>query len=180
MSEVRSWSAPAQQLSGRPTVAVTDELNSLIFIKSKTPLYLVMTDQSASSTASMPSLPSSLLSRFWREQHTQKFISIILIHTCAFSHLRLKLVLLTTVWRGEIFFSAHCSKAQYFKKREKFLVVYQVWHWVVSVLTRATPACLSTPNVSTTVTYVITLSKACIASSNILKEIVKLSKEKYK
>ena len=69
MSEVRSWSAPVWQLSGRPIVAGTDELNSLIFIKSKIPLYLVMTDQSASSTASMPTLPSSLLSRFWREQH---------------------------------------------------------------------------------------------------------------
>ena len=64
MSEVRSWSAPVWQLSGRPIVAGTDELNSLIFIKSKIPLYLVMTDQSASSTASMPTLPSSLLSRF--------------------------------------------------------------------------------------------------------------------
>ena len=64
MSEVRSWSAPAQQMSGWPTLAGTDKLNSLIFIKSKIPLYLVMTDQSASSTASMPTLPSSLLSRF--------------------------------------------------------------------------------------------------------------------
>ena len=64
MSEVRSWSAPVWQLSGRPIVAGTDELNSLIFIKSKIPLYLVMTDQSASSTASTPTLPSSLLSRF--------------------------------------------------------------------------------------------------------------------
>ena len=65
MSEVRS-SAPARQLSGRPTVAGTDQLNSLIFIRSKTLcyLYLVMTDQSASSTASVPTLPSSLLSRF--------------------------------------------------------------------------------------------------------------------
>ena len=62
MSEVRSWSVPAQQLSGRPTVAGTNKLNSLIFIRSKTPLYLVMTDQSASIT-------SSLLSRFWWEQH---------------------------------------------------------------------------------------------------------------
>ena len=53
MSEVRSWSAPA------PRVAGTDKLNSLIFIMSKTPLYLVMTD-----TASVPTLPSSLLSRF--------------------------------------------------------------------------------------------------------------------
>ena len=61
MSEVRSWSA---QMSGRPTVAGTDKLNSLIFIRSKTPPYLVMTDQSASSTASVPTLPSSLLSRF--------------------------------------------------------------------------------------------------------------------
>ncbi len=60
---------PCGRLSGRPIVAGTDELNSLIFIKSKIPLYLVMTDQSASSTASMPTLPSSLLSRFWREQH---------------------------------------------------------------------------------------------------------------
>ena len=64
MSEVRSWSAPAWQLSGWPIVAGTDELNSLIFIKSKIALYLVMTDQSASSTASTPTLPSSLLSRF--------------------------------------------------------------------------------------------------------------------
>ena len=55
---------PCGRLSGRPIVAGTDELNSLIFIKSKIPLYLVMTDQSASSTASMPTL-----SRFWREQH---------------------------------------------------------------------------------------------------------------
>ena len=59
MSEVRSWSAPARQLSGRPTVAGTDQLNSLIFIKSK-----VMIDQSAYITASVPTLPSSLLSRF--------------------------------------------------------------------------------------------------------------------
>ena len=64
MSEVRSWSAPARQISGRPTVAGTDKLNSLIFTRSKTPLYLVMTDQSASITASVPTLPSSLLSRF--------------------------------------------------------------------------------------------------------------------
>ena len=28
MSEVRSWSAPARQMSGRPTVAGTDQLNS--------------------------------------------------------------------------------------------------------------------------------------------------------
>ena len=33
---------------------------------------------------------------------------------------------------------------------------------------------------STSVTYVIKLSKAYKASSNVLKEIVKLSKEKYK
>ena len=64
MSEVRSWSVPARQLSRRPTVAGTDQLNSLIFIRSKTPLYLVTADQSASSTASVPTLPSSLLSRF--------------------------------------------------------------------------------------------------------------------
>ena len=64
MSEVSSWSVPVRQMSGRPTVAVTDKLNSLIFIRSKTPLYLVTTDQSASSTGSMPTLPSSLLSRF--------------------------------------------------------------------------------------------------------------------
>ena len=51
MSEVRSWSAPARQLSGWPTVAGTNKLNSLIFIRSENPLYLVMTDQSASSTA---------------------------------------------------------------------------------------------------------------------------------
>ena len=51
MSEVRSWSAPAQQLSGQPTVDVTDKLNSLISIRSKTPLYLVMTDQSASTAS---------------------------------------------------------------------------------------------------------------------------------
>ena len=65
MSEVRSWSAPARQLSGRPKVAGTDELNWSIFIRSKTPLYLVMTDQCASSTAIVPTLPSSLLSRFY-------------------------------------------------------------------------------------------------------------------
>ena len=64
MSEVRSWSVPARQLSGGPTAAGTDQLNSLIFIRSKTPLYLVMTDRSASSTASVPTLPSSLLLRF--------------------------------------------------------------------------------------------------------------------
>ena len=51
MSEVRSWSTPAWQLSRRPTVAGTNKLNSLIFIRSRNPLYLVMTDQSASSTA---------------------------------------------------------------------------------------------------------------------------------
>ena len=38
MSEVRSWSAPARQLIGRPTVAGTDQLNSLIFDKVKDPL----------------------------------------------------------------------------------------------------------------------------------------------
>ena len=76
MSEVRSWSAPMQQMSRRPTVAGTDQLNSLIFIKSKTklntlifirsktPPYLVTNDKSASSAASVPTLPSSLLSRF--------------------------------------------------------------------------------------------------------------------
>ena len=63
-SEMRSCSAPARQMSGRPTVAGTDKFNSLIFIKSKTPLYWVITDQSASSTASVPTLPSSLFSRF--------------------------------------------------------------------------------------------------------------------
>ena len=52
MSEVRSWS------EWGPTVTGIDKLKSLIFIRSKTPLYLVMTDQSASSTA------SSLLSGF--------------------------------------------------------------------------------------------------------------------
>ena len=62
--EVRSWSEPARQLSRRPAVAGTDRLNSLIFIRSKTPLYLVITDQSASSTDSVPTLPSSLLSGF--------------------------------------------------------------------------------------------------------------------
>ena len=51
-------------MNGWPTVAVTDKLNSSIFIRSKTPPYLVMTDQSASSTDSVPTLPSSLLSRF--------------------------------------------------------------------------------------------------------------------
>ena len=59
----------SEKLSGRPTVAGTDKLNSLIFIRSKTPLYLVMIDQSAYITASVPTFPSSLLSRFWREQH---------------------------------------------------------------------------------------------------------------
>ena len=54
MSEVRSWSVPVQQLSGWPTAAGTGKLNSLIFIRSKTPLYLVMTDQSASITARVP------------------------------------------------------------------------------------------------------------------------------
>ena len=34
MSKVRSWSAPARQLSRRPTVAGTDKLSSLIFIRS--------------------------------------------------------------------------------------------------------------------------------------------------
>ena len=71
MSEMRSWSVPALQMSRWPTAAVTDKLNSLIFIRSKTPLYLVTTDQSAPSTDSMPTLPSSLLSRFWREQQKQ-------------------------------------------------------------------------------------------------------------
>ena len=38
-------------MSRQPTVAVIDiNFNSLIFIRSKTPLHLVMTDQSASST----------------------------------------------------------------------------------------------------------------------------------
>ena len=40
MSEVRSRSAPARQMSGLPTAAGTDTLNSLIFIRSKTPLRL--------------------------------------------------------------------------------------------------------------------------------------------
>ena len=39
ISEVRSWSAPARQISRWPTVAVTGKLNSLIFIRSK-PLYI--------------------------------------------------------------------------------------------------------------------------------------------
>jgi len=60
-SEVRSLSVPARQLRGLPTAAVTDNFNSLIFIRSKTPPYLVMTDQCASSTASVPTLPSSQL-----------------------------------------------------------------------------------------------------------------------
>ena len=47
-----------RQMNGQPTVAGTDKHNSLIFIRSKTPLYLVMTDQSASSTASMPIIPA--------------------------------------------------------------------------------------------------------------------------
>ena len=64
MSEVRSWSAPTQEMNRQPTVAVTDKLNSLIFIRSKTPLYLITTDQSAPSTDSVPTLLSSLLSRF--------------------------------------------------------------------------------------------------------------------
>ena len=51
-------------MSRQPTVAVTDQLISSIFIRSKTPLYLVMTDQSASSTDSVLTLPSSPLSRF--------------------------------------------------------------------------------------------------------------------
>ena len=54
MSEVRSCSASARQLSGLPTVVGTDRCNSLICIRSKTPPYLVMTDQSASRTASVP------------------------------------------------------------------------------------------------------------------------------
>ena len=54
MSDVRSCSASARQLSGLPTVAGTDRCNSLICISSKTPPYLVMTDQSASRTASVP------------------------------------------------------------------------------------------------------------------------------
>ena len=76
MSEVRSWSAPARQLIGRPTVAGTDKLNSLIFIKSNTPLYLVMTDQSASRTASVPTLPSSL-QMFLVPTHPPKYMSSI-------------------------------------------------------------------------------------------------------
>ena len=40
MSEVRSRSAPARQMSGLPTAAGTDTRNSLIFIKSKTRLRL--------------------------------------------------------------------------------------------------------------------------------------------
>ena len=59
MSEVRSRSVPVLQVNGRPTVAVTDKRNSWIFIRSKTPLYLVMTYQSAPSIASVPTLPSS-------------------------------------------------------------------------------------------------------------------------
>ena len=51
-------------MSGQPTVAVTDKLNSSIFIRSKIPPHLVMTDQFASSTDSVPTFPSSLLSRF--------------------------------------------------------------------------------------------------------------------
>ena len=54
MSEVRSWSAPTQEMNRQPTVAVTDKLNSWIFVRSKTPLYLVRTDPSASSTDSVP------------------------------------------------------------------------------------------------------------------------------
>ena len=96
MSEVRSWSAPAWQLNGwqlslRPTVAGTDKLNSLIFIRSKTPPYLVMTDQSESSTAFKILMGTAL----------KKISSIILIHTSAFSHLQLKLTLLTTRPEGE-------------------------------------------------------------------------------
>ena len=96
MSEERSWSVPAWQLSGwqlsrRPTVAGTDKLNSLVFIRSKTAPYLVMTDQSASSTAFKILMGTALT----------KFSSIILIHTSAISHLQLKLTLLTTRSEGE-------------------------------------------------------------------------------
>ena len=43
MSEVRSWSV--WQMSRQPTVAVTDKLNSSIFIRSKTRPYFITTDQ---------------------------------------------------------------------------------------------------------------------------------------
>ena len=69
MSKVRSWYVPSRQLSGRLKVAGTDRDNSLIFIRSKNLPYLVMTDQSASSTDSVLTLPSSPLSRFWQEQY---------------------------------------------------------------------------------------------------------------
>ena len=59
----------------RPTVAVADKLNSSIFIRSKTPVYLVTTAQCASSTDSVPTPPASLLSRFWREQYRPKHFS---------------------------------------------------------------------------------------------------------
>ena len=51
MSEMRSWSAPALQMSRRPTTAVTDKLNYY------------------SSGQTQRSLHIILLSRFWGEQH---------------------------------------------------------------------------------------------------------------
>ena len=66
---------PSRQLSGRLKVAGTDRDNSLIFIRSKNLPYLVMTDQSASSTTSVPTLPSPLSSRFRREQLKRTFQS---------------------------------------------------------------------------------------------------------
>ena len=75
VSEVRSWYVPSRQLSRRLKVAGTDRDNSLIFIRSKNLPYLVMTDQSASSTTSVPTLPSPLSSRFRREQLKRTFQS---------------------------------------------------------------------------------------------------------
>ena len=73
-----------RQMSGQPTVAGTDKHNSLIFIRSKTPLYLVMTDQSASSTASVPIITAfKILTGTCTAPNL--FSSIILIHTSAFS-----------------------------------------------------------------------------------------------
>ena len=93
-----------QQMSRQPTVAGTDKHNSLIFIRSKTPLYLVMTDQSASSTASVPIITAfKILTGTCTAPNL--FSSIILIHTSAFSHLQLKLTLLTTRPEGEKFSS---------------------------------------------------------------------------
>ena len=116
MSEVRSWSVPTQQMSGQPTVATTDKLNPLILIRSKTPVHLVMTDQSAPSTVSVPTLPSSQFSRF------------LALHS------RLGVCSNPTV--------SWWTSPKRFSKR---------------------------------VTYVIKLSKAYKASSNVLKEIVKLT-----